>query len=180
MALETDSAYGALKRVGEIWAQEVKAASVRVWNVYGPMEELGIRSHVVSDLIWSGLNDGVVRLRTNGSERRRFVHIDDLVRGMVEAVDARRPSTQEVYDLAASDYVTISHVARIIADELGVPVEYGTEYGREVFDQELRPLPGWSPTVSLEVGLQRACRLAVKELENSSGLIQVTDQRPKG
>jgi len=39
LAEEIDTVYGASKRLGELWTQQLGGACVRFWNIYGALEE---------------------------------------------------------------------------------------------------------------------------------------------
>jgi len=81
MAEKADTIYGAQKRLGELVSLQLGAPVVRLWNVYGPMEEDTVRSHVVSDIVRQA-KTRTIRLMTNGLEQRRFLHIDDVCEGL--------------------------------------------------------------------------------------------------
>src|SRR5262245_53999907 len=59
------TAYGMTKWMAEKWAQHLGGKVARLWNTYG-WEAPGIRSHVVTDLVCSGMTEGRVKLMTNG------------------------------------------------------------------------------------------------------------------
>ena len=58
----------------------------RLWNVYGGYETPSERSHVVADFVWQALQHGEIRMLTTGKERRQFVYIDDVCRGLDTAL----------------------------------------------------------------------------------------------
>ena len=56
LAQEYDTVYGSTKRLGEVWTKLLGGVSVRFWNVYGPLENISERSHVISDFIHQAVN----------------------------------------------------------------------------------------------------------------------------
>src|SRR4051794_29470986 len=70
------NAYGVTKLLAEKWSQQLGGKIARLWNTYG-WEEPDVKSHVVTDLVLSGLMRGRVECRTDGSERRRFIYKSD-------------------------------------------------------------------------------------------------------
>jgi nucleoside-diphosphate-sugar epimerase len=143
-----DHAYGVTKRLGHFWASRLGGKVARLWNVYG-WEVPSERTHLVTDLITCGIEEGVVRCQTTGQEVRRLLHVDDCVTGLIALMD----SEQQTADLAGERWHPVAEVANEIADQLGVPVELGSEAGSEFRVDPSVPLPGWSPSISLRDGI---------------------------
>ena len=73
--------------MAEHWTRQLGGAVARLWNVYG-WEAPGVRSHVVTDLVLSGLQNGEIRLRTTGRERRRLLYKQDCAEALSRLFDA--------------------------------------------------------------------------------------------
>lgn len=142
------TAYGLTKRLGEHWAQQLGGKVARLWNVYG-WESPDIRSHVVTDLVLTAMRDRVVRLRTSGRERRRFLYKTDCV----EALLALFESEAFYADIAGPEWLAISDVAAEIGRQLSVRIEPGTGEGEEVILDPARLPAGWRPRVTLRDGI---------------------------
>jgi nucleoside-diphosphate-sugar epimerase len=158
------TAYGMTKLVAEHWAAQLGGHIARLWNVFG-WEEPGVRSHVVTDLVLSGLRDGEIRLRTDGRERRRLLYKTDCVDGLIRTFEARLPSV----DIAGPGWVSVAELAALIGDHLGVPVSAGNATGQEVLRDPVSPPPGWTPRVGLADGLESVISEARLFLRASNG-----------
>ena len=61
------SPYGLLKRVGEVYTETLRGLTVKFWNVYG-VETDRDKSHVITDLIRKGFEEGQFEMMTDGTE----------------------------------------------------------------------------------------------------------------
>ena len=66
------SPYGLLKRLGEVYTEILKGLTVKFWNVYG-VENDREKSHVITDLIRKGFEEGQFEMMTDGTEERQFL-----------------------------------------------------------------------------------------------------------
>ncbi len=145
--------YGVLKRLGELWTSQSKhGVSLRLWNVYGEMEEPGPRSHVVSDFVRQ-VASGNIQMLSRGGHPRQFVHMDDVCRALHHAfsVDGTGP-----YDVSSFKWTKISDLAKMISSLTDCDWMYGAEV-EQIRDNSTPtiPLPGWKAEVRLEDGLKR-------------------------
>ncbi len=144
------NAYGLTKLVSEHWAAHLGGQIARLWNVYG-WEPPGRKSHVVTDLVLSGLTRGRVECLTTGVERRRLLYKSDCA----AALTAFAESGLKKGDVASDRWVSVGDVAGAIAQQLGVDVALGQQLGSEVPMDPERLIPGWEPQVGLPEGLAR-------------------------
>lgn len=70
------SPYGVLKRVGELYTQTLGGLTVKFWNVYG-VEKDHEKSHVITDFIRRGFEEGEFEMLTDGTEERQFLYAED-------------------------------------------------------------------------------------------------------
>jgi nucleoside-diphosphate-sugar epimerase len=70
------SPYGVMKRVGEMYTQNLKGLIVKFWNVYG-IEKDHEKSHVITDFIRRGFEEGEFEMMTDGTEERQFLYAED-------------------------------------------------------------------------------------------------------
>ena len=70
------SPYGVLKRVGELYTQTLNGLTVKFWNVYG-VENDREKSHVITDFIRKGFEEGSFEMMTDGTEERQFLYAED-------------------------------------------------------------------------------------------------------
>ncbi len=76
MSNMSHSPYGTLKRVGELYTQTLKGLTVKFWNVYG-IEHDAEKSHVITDFIRRGFEEGKFEMLTDGTEERQFLYAED-------------------------------------------------------------------------------------------------------
>src|SRR2546421_443715 len=74
----------------------------RLWNTYG-WEEPDVKSHVITDLVLSGLTEARVVCRTSGVERRRFIYRTDCVAALIQLFDG----PQQTAEIAGTEWLTI-------------------------------------------------------------------------
>lgn len=75
------SPYGVMKRVGELYTQTLNGLTVHFWNVYG-IEHDAEKSHVITDLIRKGFEEGEFEMLTDGTEERQFLYAEDCCEGL--------------------------------------------------------------------------------------------------
>lgn len=76
MSNMSHSPYGVLKRVGELYTQTLNGLTVKFWNVYG-VENDKEKSHVITDFIRKGFEEGEFEMMTDGTEERQFLYAED-------------------------------------------------------------------------------------------------------
>jgi len=156
LAEEHDTVYGSTKRLGEVWSLLLKGVRVRLWNVYGAYEPASERSHVVADFIWQAITQGEIRMMTTGEELRQFVYIDDVSLAFHRALCQR---LEGVYDVTSFEWVPVRRVAEIIARLTGAKLITAELRGSTPITPMRGKVPGWSPSVTLEEGLERTISL---------------------
>jgi len=166
-------AYGASKYLGEIAVQHavrkgLDARIVRPFNGYGPRLLGNEYGQVVSMMIKSALEEGVVIVHGDGSQTRSLTYIDDLVRGIVASGDIEDISGSCI-NLGTEDEISMfdlaKRIASLVEQETGqaICVEFGNGYPGD----SKRRLPNlleaqnhlhWKAEVSLEEGLLQTLR----------------------
>ncbi len=152
LAEEYDTVYGVLKRFGEVWTRILGGVFVRQWNVYGPIENEGIRSHVVSDFIHQALTNKEIRMLTTGEEKRQFIHHDDVCEAWYKAL---HNDCKGAHDVTSFEWVKVIDLANIIGKITGAKVIPGEKIGNTPLTPIVGKIPDWFPKVKLEDGLQR-------------------------
>jgi nucleoside-diphosphate-sugar epimerase len=142
-----NTGYGLTKTMAEGWVRELGGGLAKLWNIYG-WEVPGERSHVVPDLVVSGLA-GVVRCLSDGHEERQFLHVTDCANGLIELMESGLKSL----DITSGKWVTVSQVAEEIGRQMKVPVSLGSAAGSVRKVEPSEPLAGWMPRFSLEEGI---------------------------
>jgi nucleoside-diphosphate-sugar epimerase len=152
LAEEYDTVYGVTKRLGEVWTHLLKGVRVRIWNVYGPVEEPTERTHVVSDFVYQAVFNRKIEMMTTGEEQRHFIHIDDVCRAFHLAMSG---NLEGVYDVTSFEWIKVKDLAQMIADITGADLIPGGRIGSTPITPIRGKIPGWHAQVSLEEGLRR-------------------------
>jgi nucleoside-diphosphate-sugar epimerase len=144
------TAYGTTKLMAASWSRQLGGKVARLWNTYG-WEHPDVRSHVVTDLVLSGLTRKRVTCMTTGEERRRFIYKSDCADALIQLFDGPKESVE----IAGPEWVTIRQVGEEIAKQLSVEFEVGDALGSEVMIDPKELLPDWKPRVNLTDGIAR-------------------------
>lgn len=141
------NAYGTTKLMAWQWAAHLGGKIARLWNVYG-WEHPDTKSHVITDLVLSGLR-GEVKCMTSGEEKRRFLYKTDCVSGLIRLFDGPLKTAE----IAGSNWITIREVAEEVGRQLNVKVSLGNRKGSEAPIDPVELLPDWTPQVGLADGV---------------------------
>ena len=159
--------YGWMKRYLEKLAEyvashsQVKIAIVRPTALYGRWDNFDpAGGHVIPALIWKALErQDPFQVWGNGQEVRDFLHITDLARGTLLALE--KCATCDPINLGYGGGVTIGEIVNIILKAAGygdANVEFDTSKPttipfRMVDTSKAKRLLGFEPEVSIEEGL---------------------------
>ena len=163
---EYDTVYGVTKKLGEVWADLLGGVSVRIWNAYGYMEKMDVKSHVISDFIYQALTKGKIQMMTSGEEWRQFTHIEDLSRAFYASLHTKN-LRRSVYDASSYEWVRIIDIAKMISDLTGAKVIPGKTKGHDPLPADnMGRIPHWHPQIELEAGVKKMINQARKNLNN--------------
>ena len=87
MSNMSHSPYGVMKRVGELYTTTLGGLVVKFWNVYG-VENDHEKSHVITDFIRRGFEEGNFEMLTDGTEERQFLYAEDCCRGLETVMES--------------------------------------------------------------------------------------------
>lgn len=158
------NAYGLTKLMAEKWAEHLGGKLARLWNTYG-WERPDMKSHVVTDLVLSGLVEGRVKCLTNGLEKRRFIYKSDCVEAIIRLFDSNLATA----DISGDRWVSIREVAEEVARQLNVETEFSDARGAEIIVDPQNLLPDWRPKVSLSEGIATVINDARAFLKSREG-----------
>jgi len=143
--------YGVTKRAAEIWLSNFNCNIIRLGNIYGKVKKDNIKSDVISDFICQAINNKEIVMKTNGQEKRQFIHYEDAVRIIKISSEQR---SGEIYDTYSNfEWVPIIKVAEIIANLTGAKIIKGKEKGIDRNPVPRKSIKNFTPTMSLESGL---------------------------
>ena len=141
----------------------IPVSCLRFFTVYGPRQRPEMAIHLFARKI---MNGELITLYGDGSSRRDYTYIDDIIDGVIRSLD--RPQGFEIFNLGESRTVGLSEMVSILEDAIGrqanitfepdqpgdVPVTYAD------VTKAVRVL-GYEPSVPIEEGI----KLFVKWLE---------------
>ena len=116
------SPYAATKKAGELLCHTychlhgMNVAALRFFTVYGPRQRPEMAIHKFTRGILEGK---AVDLYGDGSSRRDYTYIDDVVSGVLGAVDA--PPGYRVYNLGGSATISLSDLVSLLEKACGRP-----------------------------------------------------------
>jgi UDP-glucuronate 4-epimerase len=161
------SPYAATKRAGELLCASycelhaLSIAALRFFTVYGPRQRPEMAIHKFARLILDGQP---VPLFGDGSSARDYTFIDDIIDGVMGAIDVTSQSGYRVYNLGGSRTTTLARLVELLEHALGkravvarapdqpgdVPITFAS------VERAARDL-GYAPKVGIEDGLARFC-----------------------
>ncbi len=159
------SPYAATKQcaeaIGRMYARlfGMDVTSLRFFNAYGPRQRPDMAIHKFTKLMLAG---EPLPFYGDGSMRRDHTYIDDIVHGVVRAVECCPGSGYSVYNLGNSETVSLDGLVRALENLWGVdavldrmPDQPG-DVPLTCADVTLpRAALNYEPTTSLAVGLER-------------------------
>jgi UDP-glucuronate 4-epimerase len=159
------SPYAATKRAGELLVGTyshlygIFATSLRFFTVYGPRQRPEMAIHKFAQLIVDGQP---VPQYGDGSTSRDYTYINDIVKGVIAAVDRATGPTHRIYNLGNATTVRLDELIARLAQSLRVPARVdllppqpGDVPVTFADVTRARDELGYVPTTPLHAGLER-------------------------
>jgi UDP-glucuronate 4-epimerase len=162
------SPYAATKRAGELLCNAyahlygMSIACVRLFTVYGPRQRPDLAIHKFARLMARGAE---IPLYGDGTTERDYTYIDDIVDGLVAALDwctVSAPGAFETANLGESRTTSLARLVEILSAELGVtpriqrlPEQPGDVQRTFADVSKARELFGYDPATTVEEGIRR-------------------------
>lgn len=172
--------YGATKRANELMAHSyshlfgIPTTGLRFFTVYGPWGRPDMSPFLFADAI---LNDKPIKVFNNGNHMRDFTYIDDIVRGVVLALDHPATSNQgwdsgnptaasskapwRIHNIGNGQPVKLMRYIEIMEDCLGkkatknyLPLQPGDVPDTSASVETLEAATGYRPDTPIEVGVK--------------------------
>ncbi len=173
--LEPSSFYAATKasatHLVTVWAKQYNKpiVTIRPFSVYGPREEKG---RFVRTIVENLIQKKPLQV-TSGTARRDFIFIDDVVAAYMKALIPKKNMQGSILNIGSGKEYTNGEVVDTLLRITGktVPIQKGT-YEKRAWDTNhwvanntlANKLLSWTPTTSLEKGLEKTYRWYKKEL----------------
>jgi dTDP-L-rhamnose 4-epimerase len=142
-------------------AYGIPTVALRFFNVYGPHQALSNPySGVLAIFAARLLNNRAPLIFEDGEQRRDFVYVDDIARACLLALGCEA-AVGQAFNIGSGRAVTISDVARLLAEALGVAIEPEVSGECRMGDirhcfpdiSQARSVLGYRPQTSLEDGI---------------------------
>jgi UDP-glucuronate 4-epimerase len=163
-AVAPESPYAASKRGAELVASALNrqvpsmpCTALRFFTVYGPRQRPEM---AITLFARAALAGKPIRMFGDGSMRRDFTHVDDIVEGVLAAM-ARAPAGYREYNLGSSAPIELKALVRAIGETAGVepavertPVPLGDVEATFADVSRAERELGWKPRIPLAEGLR--------------------------
>ncbi len=168
VAVQPESPYAATKRASELVvsalarrAPEMRCAALRYFTVYGPRQRPEM---AITLFVQAALDGRPITLFGDGSMRRDFTHVDDIVAGTLAAAE-RAPAGVRPYNLGSGAPVDLRTLVEMVGEAVGKPlaVERAPQPLGDVDATfaditRAREELGWAPAMRLREGLASVVR----------------------
>lgn len=157
--------YAMSKATGEyivrMWglAKDLKYNIIRFGTVYGESTDKKMRADMcIQIFINKAIEGSKIEVTGNGSQNRNFIHIDDLVRGLV--LITKKGIVNQIINLAGKERITINKIANY-AQRLGAKeISYTFERKNDFHDQDVstkkaKLLLDWEAKVKFDDGIKQ-------------------------
>jgi UDP-glucose 4-epimerase len=141
----------------------IKTTSLRLFNVYGPMQDMhNMKQGMVSIFMSFVARGEAVHVRGLGDRFRDFIFVDDVVDAFIKCLDEKAKG--KIYNVSTGRKTLVNSLIREIIFAYGedpdtYPITFGDPTPRDQFgiygnsDLLIAEL-GWQPTVELQDGLR--------------------------
>lgn len=131
-------------------------------NVYGEGQRLHIGQGVIGVFLERCLKGQPIEIWGDGTVRRDYLYVTDMVQGIVKLIDHRGDS--RIFNISSGRGYSLNEIIAFIRDELKMPVAVTYMTSRKfdvpvnVLDSSrLRRETGWMPQTDMVAGMHRVC-----------------------
>ena len=156
------SPYGVMKRVGELYTTALKGRIVKFWNVYG-IEHDHEKSHVITDFIRKGFEEGDFEMMTDGTEERQFLYAEDCCEALETVMESYTDfKPEDPLHITSFRGTTIKEVAQTIMGQFNLidkPVRISPGLAKDSVQMDKRNeadtyITGWwMPKTNIQEGI---------------------------
>ena len=157
MPINPLSPYGAQKYYGEVMCKVfaqvygIETVSLRYFNVYGERQNLdGAYALVIGIFINQLLNNKPMTIRGDGTQKRDFTYVGDVVNANILASSSSRVGSGEVINIGNGDNRSINQIADLLGKDR-IHIDPVIEPNETLADNSLaKELLGWIPEQKIE------------------------------
>jgi len=159
------SPYAATKRMNELQLSAYRdlfgigVFALRFFTVYGPRQRPDMAIHKFSRMVRDG---EPLTMFGDGSTRRDYTYIDDIVSGTVAAIERIRPDVFEVINLGGTSTTSLRDLIAVIEGVVGKPARIVSQPDQPgdvpltyANIDRARALLGYEPSVPIDLGVHR-------------------------
>jgi UDP-glucuronate 4-epimerase len=152
------SPYAATKGAGELHLYGMRIVALRFFTAYGARQRPDLAIHKFARLITDGKP---VQLFGDGTSRRDYVYIDDIIQGVRAALDYDGPK-YDVFNLGESETIELRRLVELLEGELGqkatieyLPMQPGDVPITFADITKSRNILGYNPTTKIADGMPK-------------------------
>ena len=170
------SPYGVMKRVGELYTQTLNGLTVHFWNVYG-IEHDAEKSHVITDFIRKGFEQGDFEMMTDGTEERQFLYAEDCCEALETVMNSYTDfKPEDPLHITSFRGDSIRQVADFIQGQfnlIGKSVRISPGLAKDSVQMDKRNQPNnyitgwWMPKTNLQDGIAKVFKVMREEYESN-------------
>lgn len=163
MSNMSHSVYGVSKRIGEFYTNSLEGVVVKLWNVYG-IEKDYEKSHVITDFIRKGFEQGDFDMMTDGTEEREFLYAQDCCEALEVIMNSYNDlNHNEHIHITSFKSSSINEVSKIVAElfeSIGKKITIRPSKDKDTVQLDKRNeaddfiLDWWTPKTSLREGIK--------------------------
>ena len=146
-------------------ANNIECIGFRFMSVYGPGEKSkGKFANLASQFLWEMMAGRQPILYGDGTQRRDFTHVDDIVQANILAMETNKKFESTIFNIGESKDYSLLELVEIINKVLGTDIKpsfipnsiKGTYIYTQLGDlTKIKKELGYEPQVSLEDGIRR-------------------------
>ena len=133
---------------------DLPAISLRFFNAYGPRSRTsGAYGAVFGVFLAQKLANKPLTIVGNGKQTRDFIHVNDLVRGIIKAATSNKIG--KIYNIGGGKEVKVNKIAKLIGGKkIYIPKRPG-EPDRSLADiSKIKKDLNWQPKITIEKGIK--------------------------
>lgn len=130
----------------------LKTVIFRYFNVYGPREaSVGQYAPVVALFLRQLSEGGPLTIVGDGSQRRDFTHVDDVVNANILAMNVEHEHYGEIFNIGSGVNHSVLELANLISsNQTFIPPRIGESQVTLANTNKAQTVLGWSPQVKIE------------------------------